>query len=124
MNELTNDHLVLIFEILYDDKKSLNSCLFVNKLWCQALVKLLWKDPWTLFLNEDKLEKAKLFFRTVLSQLPEGSKNSLIERKVNLELQQKPSLFDYVSYCKYIRHTYSADGKKDNDIYDYVFSDY
>src|SRR6266542_2292574 len=125
MSVLKSDHLEIIFEILYDDKKSLNSCLYVNKLWCSTLVELLWRDPWTYFLKEDRLNEAKSFFKTILSQLPDDSRKFLIkESKVNLEPQRKPFLFDYISFIKYIRHTYSADGKKDNDIYEYVFKDY
>lgn len=119
---LNSDNLVLIFERFYDDKKSLVSCLFVNRLWCQTSLRILWKDPWSLFLNEDKLERAKPFFRTILSQLPDDSKKILAGRNIKIE-PQKP-LFDYVSHLRYINHTYSADGKKDNDIYDYVFNNY
>ncbi|RIA80521.1 hypothetical protein C1645_792383 [Glomus cerebriforme] len=123
MSKLESDQLLLIFEKLSNDKKSLYSCLLVNKFWSQILVKILWKDPWTSLLKEDGLEKAKLFFRTVLSQLPQDSRKFLMGRKIKLPEQQKP-FFDYISNCKYIGHIYSADGKKDNDIYDYVFSDY
>ncbi|CAB4474506.1 unnamed protein product [Rhizophagus irregularis] len=119
---LNSDNLVLIFERLYDDKKSLVSCLFVNRLWCQTSLRILWKDPWSLFLNEDKLEKSKPFFRTILSQLPDDSKKILAGRNIKIE-PPKP-LFDYVSHLRYINHTYSADGKKDNDIYNYAFNNY
>ncbi|GBB84538.1 hypothetical protein RclHR1_01110023 [Rhizophagus clarus] len=122
MFKLNSDNLVLIIERLNDDRKSLTSCLFVNKLWCQTSLRILWKDPWNLFLNEDNLDKAKPFFRTILSQLPESSRKLLTGKNIKIEYQ-KP-LFDYVSHLRFIKHTYSADGKKDNDIYDYVFKEY
>jgi hypothetical protein len=120
--KLNGDNLVLIFERLNDDKKSLTSCLYVSKLWCETSLRILWKDPWPLFLNEDKLEKARPFFKTILSQLPEDSKKSLAGR--NIKIEQRRPLFDYVSHLRYIKHTYVADGKKDNDIYDYIFGNY
>ncbi|CAG8580250.1 12244_t:CDS:2 [Rhizophagus irregularis] len=61
-------------------------------------------------LKQDKLEKSKPFFRTILSQLPDDSKKILAGRNIKIE-PPKP-LFDYVSHLRYINHTYSADDDK------------
>src|SRR4051794_7295243 len=127
MNKLESLQLTLVIEKLHGDTSSLNSCLTVNKLFCETSVRILWKDPMASFLNENcdkRLEKAKSFFNTILLQLSAESRKLLTERGINdLPQQQKPS-FDYVGFCKYIRHIYSSDGKKDNDIYENVFGGY
>ena len=57
---LNRDVLYLIFEELQDDKQTLHSCIFVNKLWCEIIVPILWKDPWKYVGINEKL----LSFRT------------------------------------------------------------
>src|SRR5438046_2368272 len=42
---LNKDVLFLIFEELKNDKKSLYSCLLVNRTWCTTAVPILWKNP-------------------------------------------------------------------------------
>jgi len=55
MSKLNKDVLYIIFEELYFDinhksltktKKSLHSCLLINKLWCEIAVLILWRNPW------------------------------------------------------------------------------
>src|ERR1044071_3946096 len=50
--KLNRDILYLLFEELQSDPKSLFSCLLVNRLWCETVVPILWKNPWRY---EDKI---------------------------------------------------------------------
>src|ERR1051325_8569937 len=131
MNKLNHDCLTLIFEVLYSDKISLYSCLLVNRLWCKTAVPILWRNPWEIitkpFSNFEKFEKARIFINTILLHLPEESRILLKNQKIDrprrqnpllnyilnyifknqnidiLKPQQKP-LFNYVSFCKYIKY--------------------
>ena len=40
-----------IFEYLEKDKFSLQSCLLVNRLWCEVAVRILWNNPWNFKYN-------------------------------------------------------------------------
>jgi hypothetical protein len=42
MEKLNIDCLVLIFDKLRANRKSLYSCLLVNKEWCHLVVPILW----------------------------------------------------------------------------------
>ncbi|POG64091.1 hypothetical protein GLOIN_2v1783347 [Rhizophagus irregularis DAOM 181602=DAOM 197198] len=42
--ELTDD----IIQYFRDDIPTLNSCILVNKFWCQIAIPLLWKDPFSM----------------------------------------------------------------------------
>src|SRR4051812_11551046 len=112
MSNLNKDILLYIFEELFDDKNSLYSCLRVNRLWCETVVTILWKDPW-IFLNRTislKLQKrVNLFFNIIFLNLSEESRNFLTSKGVDifkdLSSQQKP-LFDYISFIKYIKNQF------------------
>ena len=43
MSQLPSDCLREIFEYLKDDIVTLHSCLFVNNLWCEVAVRILWR---------------------------------------------------------------------------------
>ncbi|RIA80453.1 hypothetical protein C1645_882157 [Glomus cerebriforme] len=93
---LIKDILYLIFEELENDKKTLRSCLSINKTWCEMIVPVLWKNPWKYL----KSGKGKLLLKVIISHLSDKSRNDLIQRFNFLKnLYQKP-LFDYISYCK------------------------
>ncbi|PKY32579.1 hypothetical protein RhiirB3_450860 [Rhizophagus irregularis] len=71
------DCLRLIFNKLQGDKQSLHSCLLVSKEWCQL---------------HDTI------------YLPSSSKILLSDNNIKLPLTVllKPSLFNYISFCKFI----------------------
>ncbi|CAG8648864.1 9111_t:CDS:2 [Rhizophagus irregularis] len=99
MTELNFDCLTLIFDELRTDKKSLHSCLFVNKKWCNIVVPILWK--YSLYnLSEQKEEK---IFNIILSCLPLSSKQLLLVNDIKLSskiLLNTPT-FNYISFCKF-----------------------
>src|SRR3954452_15756387 len=101
---LPTDCLNGIFKCLLNDAGSLHSCLLVNKLWCEIVIPLLWNNPWqsTQLLFNTKNWPA--FIKTLLSCLPEESKELLRKNGIDLLLRisSKPPLFDYVGYCQYL----------------------
>src|SRR6266536_3289067 len=97
MFRLNIDILYLIFfEELQDDKKTLYSCLLVNKTWSEIIIPILWKDPW-------KDGNEKLLFNVIISYLSNESRNNLIQGIDFLTNHpyQKP-LFDYIIFCRHL----------------------
>ncbi|CAB5179909.1 unnamed protein product [Rhizophagus irregularis] len=100
MERLNIDCLILIFNELRTDKKSLHSCLLVNKVWCHLVVPILWgKYPWYVI---DRKESEKLI-NVIISQLSSSSRKFLSENNVSLSstILSKPLTFNYVSLCKF-----------------------
>ncbi|UZO12020.1 uncharacterized protein OCT59_003571 [Rhizophagus irregularis] len=102
MSYLNKDILFLLFEELQDDSKSLFSCLLVNRLWCETVVPILWKNPWR-FDHINYQNKYYLFIIITLN-LSDEIKESLSSQGIKLpsKLQYFPPLFDYLSYCRSI----------------------
>ncbi|RIA84949.1 hypothetical protein C1645_879613 [Glomus cerebriforme] len=80
MSQLSVDCLKEIFEHL--EKKSLHSCILVNRLWCRISIRILWRSVWN--------------FKTLISCLPDESKEILY--KNGIFLTSKPPLFNYVTF--------------------------
>ncbi|CAB5197583.1 hypothetical protein RhiirA5_426140 [Rhizophagus irregularis] len=97
MEEINLDCLVLIFNVLIKDEKSLHSCLLVNKKWCNIVVPILWKRCFLGEINEK-------LCNVILSFLPSSSKKLLSNNDIklpSLTLSKFP-LFNYISFCRYI----------------------
>ena len=95
MLQLNVDCLVLIFGEL-QDKKSLHSCLLVNREWCCLVVPILWKKySWC---NVDKP-----ILNTILSWLPYSSTQILLGNGIKLPptILLKPPLLNYISFCEF-----------------------
>jgi hypothetical protein len=99
MTELNSDCLILIFDELRTDKKSLHSCLFVNKKWCNIIVPILWK--YSLYNIID--QKGEKIFNIILSCLPLSSKQLLFDNGIELPstILLKTPTFNYISFCKF-----------------------
>src|SRR2546430_2372885 len=96
MFKLNKDILFLIFEELQHDSKSLFLCLMVNKLWCETVIPILWRNPWRYSINYKK----SLYY-VITSYLPDITKEFLTRQGVQLfQILQQPLLFDYLSFCK------------------------
>ena len=52
--------LFLIFEEFQDDSQSLFSFLMVDRLWCETVIPILWKNPWKY--NVDYHDKGSLYY--------------------------------------------------------------
>ncbi|GES78802.1 hypothetical protein GLOIN_2v440448 [Rhizophagus clarus] len=81
--------------MLQMDRRSLYSCLLVNKEWCNIAVLILWK--YHSWYNGDKSEK---LLNTILSCLPSSSKQILIDNNIELP-SSNPPLFNYISFCEF-----------------------
>jgi hypothetical protein len=55
MSKLNKDILFLIFEELQDSLKSLFSCLTVNRIWCETVIPVLWRNPWRYYNKKSSL---------------------------------------------------------------------
>ncbi|CAB5165175.1 unnamed protein product [Rhizophagus irregularis] len=94
-NKINIDCFNLIINELRMDKRSLRSCLLVNKEWCNIAVPILWKNH--SWCNEDKPEK---LFTAIFSCLPSSSKQILSDYNIKLPSTKSP-LFNYVSFCEF-----------------------
>src|SRR4051812_16816966 len=104
MSKLTRDCLLIIFEELGNDVKSLYSCLLVNRLWCETVVPILWKNPWKVLKNKYKVidysRRLTCLHETILSFLPPESRVLLSYININTP---KP-LLNYISYLKALNY--------------------
>ncbi|PKK64188.1 hypothetical protein RhiirC2_787872 [Rhizophagus irregularis] len=96
------DLLFLIFEELGNDKKSLYSCLLVNRTWCVTAVSILWRNPslFSYFGIQKKL------FNVILLLLSEESKEILKNQGMNnfiTETTHQRPLFNYMSFWKHLK---------------------
>ncbi|UZO03401.1 uncharacterized protein OCT59_023808 [Rhizophagus irregularis] len=93
----------VLFQILEDlnDKKSIYSCLLVNKTWCITAVSILWRNPGQYFMTNNS---KKILFNVIFSHLSKESRNLLKKQVIDdliTETSQRP-LFNYISFWKYL----------------------
>ncbi|GBB99584.1 hypothetical protein RclHR1_03570012 [Rhizophagus clarus] len=100
MKSINLDCLMLIFNILQNDKESLYSCLLVNRRWCNIVIPILWKKhPWHPDLN---FQSKKKLFNVILSFLPFSSKKLLSDNNIELpSTVLKLTLFNYINFCEF-----------------------
>ncbi|RGB37362.1 hypothetical protein C1646_756988 [Rhizophagus diaphanus] len=97
MSKLNKDILFLIFEELQDNSKFLFSCLMVNRIWCETVVPILWRNPWRYAIN---YYEKKSLYSIVSSYLSNDIKESLTRKGVKITGQSL--VFDYLTFCKSI----------------------
>src|SRR6266542_6627305 len=97
MSKLNGDLLYLIFKELQNDRKVLLSCLTVNKIWCETIIPILWRNPWKF------LKEKKLLLNVIILYLSDESRNNLKRQGVDFltNSYQRP-LFDYISFCRHL----------------------
>ncbi|CAB5308757.1 unnamed protein product [Rhizophagus irregularis] len=100
MEKLNIDCLVLIFNELWKNNKSLYSCLLVNKEWCHLVVPILWNNYPSYFINVESREK---FFNIIISCLSTSSKQLLFDNNIRLSqtILSKTPAFNYISLSKF-----------------------
>ncbi|CAG8509878.1 3915_t:CDS:1 [Funneliformis caledonium] len=99
---LPEDCVREILEHLAEDKKSLYTCLFANRLFCNCVVPILWREPWSIYYS--RTNYWKILGKTIIKCFPREIKRSLSKEQqifFNPSLLQKP-LFNYVSYIQFI----------------------
>ncbi|RGB37215.1 hypothetical protein C1646_757171 [Rhizophagus diaphanus] len=84
MSILNRDVLYLIFKDFQNDKKSLFSCLSVNKTWSEIIISILWINPWKYL----KRGNEKLLSNVIISHISNKS--------------NKKPLFNYISLCRHL----------------------
>src|SRR6266498_1452051 len=95
------DVLFLIFKELNNDKKSLYSCLLVNRTWCEIAVPILWKNPRQYFITDNA---KSMLFDVILLHLSEESRDVLKNYGINnpiTETYHRP-LFNYINFWRYL----------------------
>src|SRR5688572_22002201 len=100
---LPTDCLDEIFENLEDDKPTLHSCLLVNHLWCKSSVIILWRDIWSFKYSvtyNRQLKFASAILSTLVSCLPNESKELLHKNEIFISTPTSNPLFNYASFCK------------------------
>jgi hypothetical protein len=98
MSKLNEDIFFLIFEELQDDSKSLFSCLMVNRLWCEIIIPILWRNPWCYEIN---YSNKNYLFAIIASYLSDDIKESLTSQGIRLpSFSHQSLLFDYLSFCR------------------------
>ena len=99
MFKLNRDVLYLIFKKLQNDKKTLFSCLTVNKTWCEIIIPILWRDPWKCLEGKESL----VLLKVIISHLSDESRDNLKGQGVDFLINpyQRP-LFDYISFCRHL----------------------
>ncbi|POG74029.1 hypothetical protein GLOIN_2v1873941 [Rhizophagus irregularis DAOM 181602=DAOM 197198] len=91
---------------LKHDKKSLYSCLFVNKTWCETVVPILWENPGQYHSYSSSMNK---LFKTIILHLSEESRDNLgIDINSITETYQRP-LFNYIDYWKFLDISFIED---------------
>src|SRR3989337_3179795 len=99
MSTLNEDILFLLFEELQNDSKSLFSCLLVNRLWCETVIPILWRNPWC-YEDDINYQKKSSLYHIITFSLPNDVKEFLINKGIPISHQSL--LFDYLSFCKSI----------------------
>ncbi|CAG8808393.1 767_t:CDS:1, partial [Gigaspora rosea] len=89
---LPDDTIIDILEYLQDDRGSLYNCLFINRFWCQRVVRLLWRQPFYI-----PIERCSSLLHTYFMCFNEEEQRSLIPFNIVLQSYKRP-MFLYSSY--------------------------
>ncbi|EXX71631.1 uncharacterized protein OCT59_017123 [Rhizophagus irregularis] len=100
MSKFNKDILFLIFEKLQNNSKNskfLFSCLMVNRIWCETMIPILWKNPWCYSINYCNKNSLYSIITSYLS-------NDIIESltKKEILISNQSLAFDYLSFCRSI----------------------
>src|ERR1044072_6484390 len=102
MSKLNKDILVLLFEELQNDSKSLLSCLLVSRLWCETVIPILWRNPWS-YENNINYQKKSSLYHIIIASLSHDVKEFLTSQGIQLfQTLHQPPLYDYLSFCRSI----------------------
>src|SRR5437763_789163 len=96
MPELNKDVLLLIFEELQYDRKSLHSCLLVKRSWCEVIIPIICRD------HTKDLKKIKKSLSIIISHLSNEAKEKLKSQSIYISTTQKKPLFNYIGFCRYL----------------------
>ncbi|GBC07418.1 hypothetical protein RclHR1_07450006 [Rhizophagus clarus] len=101
MSNLNKDILFLICEELQGDSKSLFSCLMVNRLWCETMIPVLWRNPWSY--KDINYGNKNYLFIIISCYIYDNIEKFVTEKGIQLSSGSNQSLtFDYLSFCRSI----------------------
>ena len=90
-----------------EDKTILHSCLLVNHLWFEVVVRILWKNAWNFQYDMyysyriQHVSSPSAILNTLIACLPNDSKDLLYENRISIPTPTlKPPLFNYISFIK------------------------
>ena len=93
---LPADCLNEIFEYLENDKNSLHSCLLVNRLWCEVVARILWRN----FLSHQH-DTNYWLINTLVACLSDESKGLLYMNRIFIPTPTpKLPFINYISFIK------------------------
>jgi hypothetical protein len=98
MSKLNRDILHLIFKELNNNNKALFACLSVNKIWCELIIPILWRDPWK-YLN---YQRSKSLLDVIISHFSDEKRNNLMIQLIQYTYSYKKPLFNYINLCKHL----------------------
>jgi hypothetical protein len=103
MSKFSKDILFLIFEELQDNSSSFFSCLMVNRLWCETVVPILWRNPWSYSGIVYRNRSRSCLFFIISCYLIDDIKGIITEQGNQLPSGTNQSLlFDYFTFCRSI----------------------
>src|SRR6266496_3524480 len=106
-SSLPTECLREIFEYAYenDDLETLGSCLLVNKKWCEAVVPIMWRNPWALSWFNWREKSTRSITSTIYALLPHDIKTAFITIGILISPPTtKVPLFNYVRYIQVLEH--------------------
>jgi hypothetical protein len=93
--------LLTIFKYFKDDKKTLHSCLLVDRYWSSCVVPLLWNHPFEL----SKRPSSKLI-ETYSKFFDKESQELLLSRGILIKPIRKSTIFDYPRFIRSLQYNY------------------
>ncbi|EXX69368.1 uncharacterized protein OCT59_007908 [Rhizophagus irregularis] len=96
----SGDFPELIYEIIkyfQNDYSTLYSCILVNRLWCRLTIPLLWENPFSI-----PTENYNYNFIEIYSHNSYKFRTKLKEYRIINNLLPSNTLFNYLSYLKYL----------------------
>src|SRR5436190_9575657 len=104
-SKLSIDILSILFEdVEQENDKTLYSCIFVNREWCQIAIPILWKNPWKKMFTANQYE---ILLKCFLMLMPKESKELLKKGGINFLIEDgfsqsslRSPLFNYASFFK------------------------
>jgi hypothetical protein len=97
MSKLNKDILFLLFEELQDNSKFLFSCLMVNRIWCETVIPILWRNPWRYPIHDHN--KNSLY--SILTSYLSNDIKEILSKK-GIQISGQSLAFDYLSFCRSI----------------------
>ncbi|CAI2163802.1 206_t:CDS:1 [Funneliformis geosporum] len=89
----------------YDDLETLGSCLLVNRKWCEAVIPVMWRNPWVLSWFNWREKSTRSITSTIYALLPHEIKIAFIVNGITITPPTtRIPLFNYVQYIQVLEY--------------------